>query len=160
MAFLRFLMLLSLVVWLGGLIFFAFVLAPTVFSPGLLPSRHLAGSIVNRSLNALHWMGILSGIVFAATSMAYAYSTRGTAEPFAVRHILIYLMLALTIVSQFAISPRMQALRTEMVTVDNVPQDDPRRVEFNRLHAWSSNLEKGVFVLGLALLYLTARTLA
>jgi hypothetical protein len=47
-----------------------------------------------------------------------------------------------------------------MVVVDNVPQDDPRRVEFNRLHAWSSNLEKGVFVLGLALLYLTARRLA
>jgi len=30
MSFLRYLMLLSLVVWLGGLIFFSFVLAPTV----------------------------------------------------------------------------------------------------------------------------------
>ena len=159
MAILRFLMLLSLVVWLGGLIFFAFVLAPTVFS-GILPTRHMAGAVVNRSLTALHWMGIASGIVFAATSMAYSYSTRGMAEPLAVRHILVYLMLALTIASQFGISPKMQALRTEMVVVDNVSQDDPRRVEFNRLHVWSSNLEKGVFVLGLALLYLTARRLA
>jgi len=32
MPFLRFLMLLSLVAWIGGLVFFAFVLAPTVFA--------------------------------------------------------------------------------------------------------------------------------
>jgi uncharacterized membrane protein len=45
MALLRFFMLLSLVVWLGGLIFFAFVLAPTVFS-GILPTRHMRGATV------------------------------------------------------------------------------------------------------------------
>ena len=32
MSFVRYLMLLSLVIWIGGLIFFAFVLAPTVFA--------------------------------------------------------------------------------------------------------------------------------
>ncbi len=159
MAVLRFFMLLSLVVWLGGLIFFAFVLAPTVFS-GILPTRHMAGSVVTRALTALHWMGIVSGIVFLVTSMAYWYSTQGSPHPFAVRHVLVYVMLALTIGSQFGISPRMQALRTEMVVVDNVPQHDPRRVEFNRLHVWSTRLEGGVLVLGLAVLYLTARRLA
>ena len=49
-------MLLSLVVWIGGLIFFAFVLAPTVFA--VLPTRQLAGNVVNRSLGILHWMAI------------------------------------------------------------------------------------------------------
>ena len=67
MAFLRFLMLLSLIVWMGGLIFFSFVVAPTVFS--VLPARHLAGSVVSRSLSALHWIGIVSGIVFLVSSM-------------------------------------------------------------------------------------------
>ena len=43
MSFLRFLMLLSLVVWIGGLIFFAFVLAPTAFQ--VLPSTHIAGNV-------------------------------------------------------------------------------------------------------------------
>jgi hypothetical protein len=64
MSFFRFLMLLSLVVWIGGLIFFAFVEAPTVFSPGLLPSRQMAGAIVGRSLGLLHYMAIVSGIIF------------------------------------------------------------------------------------------------
>ncbi|HMH00548.1 MAG TPA: DUF4149 domain-containing protein, partial [Terriglobales bacterium] len=70
MPLLRYLMLLSLIVWLGGLIFFSFVVAPTVFS--VLPTRHLAGSVVSRSLGALHWVGIVSGIVFLMTSMLYS----------------------------------------------------------------------------------------
>src|ERR1700757_3770846 len=62
MPFLRYLMLLSLVAWIGGLIFFSFVVAPAAF--GVLPTRHLAGLVVARSLSALHWIGIISGIVF------------------------------------------------------------------------------------------------
>src|SRR5580700_10979874 len=99
MPFLRFLILLSLVVWLGGLIFFAFVLAPTVFSPGLLPTRHLAGSIVGRSLDLLHYIAIASGIVFLITSMLYSRMATGNARPLATRHLLIMLMLLLTLIS-------------------------------------------------------------
>ena len=159
MSFLRFLMLLALVVWLGGLIFFAFVVAPTVFSPGLLPTRHMAGTIVGRSLDLLHWMGIVSGVVFLITSMIYSRLTVGNARPLAVRHVLIVVMLLLTVISQFAISPKMHAIRAEVGVIDNAPPDSPLRVEFNRLHRWSENLEKGVFVFGLAALYCTARSL-
>src|SRR5258707_13727229 len=88
MPFLRFLMLLSLVVWLGGLIFFAFVLAPTAFSPGLLPTRHMAGSIVGRSLDRLHYMAIVSGIIFLLASMLYSRMASGNPSPLAARHIL------------------------------------------------------------------------
>lgn len=158
MAILRALMLLSVVVWLGGLIFFSFVVAPTVF--GVLPTRHLAGTVVNRSLAALHWMGMVSGLVFLASSMLHSYFTQGSAQPLAVRHLLVYLMLALTIFSQFAISPRMTALRAEMVQIDDVPATDARRVEFNRLHLWSTRLEGGVFFLGLGLVVLVARRLS
>ncbi|MBZ5648692.1 MAG: DUF4149 domain-containing protein [Acidobacteriia bacterium] len=158
MAIVRFLMLLSLVAWLGGIIFFSFVVAPTVFS--VLPTRHLAGSVVTRSLAALHWMGLVSGVVFAITSMIWTRATHGAAQPFAARHIVVYAMLALTLASQFGVSPRMQALRAGMGQIDDVAQDDPRRVEFNQLHAWSTRLEGGVFFLGLALLFLTARRLS
>src|SRR5215813_2424317 len=99
MSILRYLIFLSLIVWLGGLIFFSFVLAPTVFS--VLPTRHLAGNVVSRSLGALHWMGLVSGIVFLACSMIYSRMNSGNAQPFAVRHVLLYIMLALTLISQF-----------------------------------------------------------
>lgn len=159
MTVLRFFMLLSLVVWVGGIIFFAFVLAPTVFSPGILPSRQLAGNVVNRALPVLHWIGVASGLVFIITSMAYARLSTGSTEPLAARHLLIYAMIILTLVSQFAIGGRMAALRTNMGVIDDIRQDDPRRVEFNRLHQWSTRVEGTVLVLGLIALYFTARNL-
>ncbi len=157
MSFLRFLMLLCLVVWLGGLIFLAFVEAPTVFSPGLLPTRHLAGSIVGRSLYTLHAMAIVCGVVFLIVSMIYSRLTTGYAHPLAARHVLIALMLLLTLISQFAISPKMQAIRERAGVIDNLPLDSPPRVEFNRLHAWSEKFEEAVLLLGLVALYSTGK---
>ena len=154
----RYLMLLSLVVWIGGLIFFAFVLAPTVFA--VLPTRQLAGSVVSRGLGILHWMGITSGVVFAVTSMIDSRVVNGVAEPFALRNLIVYAMIILTLVGMFGIASRMLVLRDQMNPIDAVPPDDARRVEFNRLHHWSTRAEGSVLVLGLALLYLTARRMS
>lgn len=111
MSFVRFLMLLSLVIWIGGIIFFAFVVAPTVFKPGILPSHQLAGNVVSRSLSLLHGIGITCGIVFAATSMISSAVATGSAQPFAPRHVLICLMIILTLVSLFGIGAKMEALK-------------------------------------------------
>jgi uncharacterized membrane protein len=157
MSFLRYLMLLSLIAWIGGLIFFSFVVAPTAFA--VLPTRHLAGSVVSRSLGALHWMGIVSGLVFLITSLLQFRYTTGSVHPFAPRHILVVIMLVLTCVSQFGISPRMASLRASVGEIDNVPLNAPARVQFNALHHWSTRLEGGVFLLGLVVVYLTARPL-
>jgi hypothetical protein len=157
MSFLRFLMLLSLIVWVGGVMFLSFVEAPTAFRPGLLPSRHLAGAVVGNSLTILHWLGLISGVVFLASSLAYNQITKGSMQPFALRHLLIMLMLLLTAASQFGITPRMIALRTQFVDIDKVPPDDPGRIEFNALHAWSERLEGGVLLLGLGVVYAVAR---
>ncbi|PYX82945.1 MAG: hypothetical protein DMG70_12830 [Acidobacteria bacterium] len=155
MSLVRFVMLMSLVVWLGGLICFAFVLAPTVFS--VLPTRHLAGSVVSPSLSRLHWMGVISGIAFLVSSMTYARLTSGAAHPFAARHLFVCLMLSLTLISEFGISPKMAALRASMGQIDNVAVSDPARGQFNALHLWYTRLEAGVLLLGLLVVYLTAR---
>ena len=149
-------MMLSLVVWLGGIVFFA-VMAPIVFHA--LPTRELAGTVVNRTLPVLHWMGVASGIVFLATSMSYVAMTTGSPQALAPQHILVLVMLALTLISMFVVSSRMMALRTEMGPIDAVSKDDARRVEFNRLHQWSTKIETSVLVMGLVVLYLTARQL-
>jgi len=160
MSVIRFLMLLSLVVWVGGIIFFAFVVAPTVFHPGILPSRHLAGAVVSRSLGILHAIGLTCGLVFLVTSMIDSAVITGSLAPFAGRNLLVYVMIVLTLASMFAISSRMLNLRNDMVFIDNVPHDDPRRAEFNRLHEWSTRLESGVLLLGLAVIFLTSRRLS
>ena len=157
MSSLRFLMLLSLIVWVGGLIFFP-VVAQTAFS--VLPTRHLAGLVVGRSLGILHWMGIISGVVFLSSSLLYSRVSAGTPDGFAMRNVLICLMLALTLISQFGIIPRMDTLRASIGEIDSVSVDNPARLQFDELHGWSTRLEGGVLLLGLVLAYLTARSMA
>ena len=156
MSLLRFLMLLSLVCWIGGLIFFAFVLAPTAFS--VLPTTHLAGNVVGRALGKLHWIAIFSGIVYLISSLLYSRFTDGTAHVLAVRHMLLCLMLALTLISHFGIIPRMDTLRASLGEVRSVPVDNPERTQFDALHVWSTRVEGTVLLLGLVVVYLTARS--
>jgi uncharacterized membrane protein len=156
MSFLRFLMVLSLIVWLGGLIFFP-VVAQTAFS--VVPSQPLAGAVVGRSLGILHWMGIISAVVFLVSSLLLSRLSDGEAHVFATRNVLICLMLALTLISQFGIIPRMDAIRASIGEIDAVPADLPARVQFDALHQWSTRIESGVILLGLVVAYLTARSL-
>ncbi|MGB8064599.1 MAG: DUF4149 domain-containing protein [Candidatus Sulfotelmatobacter sp.] len=158
MSFLRFVMVLSLVVWIGGLIFFAFVLAPTAFQ--VLPNTHLAGNVVGRALGKLHWIAIISGVVFLLTSLLYSRLTDGTTHVFAMRHVLLCLMLALTLFSQFWIIPRMDTLRAQVGDFASVPLNNPARVQFDALHVWSTRVEGAVLLLGLVAVYLTASALA
>jgi uncharacterized membrane protein len=148
-------MLLALIVWIGGIIFFAFVAAPTLFL--VLPSPRMAGDVVSVSLTRLHWIGLISGIAFLVCSMVYNQLKHARLKPFAASHIFIVLMLVLTSISQFSITPRMRDLRTEMQTVNNLAWNDSRRLEFDRLHEWSTRLEGGVLFLGLGVVILTAR---
>jgi uncharacterized membrane protein len=153
MAFLRFLMLVSLVVWIGGLVLFA-LLAPTAFH--VLPTRHLAGNIVGTMLGKLHWMGMVSGIVFLISSLLHSRFTNGTAHIFAASHVLIVVMLSLTLISQFGIIPRMDTLRTSLGDVSAAPADNPDRVQFDLLHVWSTRVEVTVLLLGLVVVWLVA----
>jgi hypothetical protein len=155
MSILRFLMFLSLIVWIGGIIFLSFVEAPTAFS--VAPTRHMAGTVVGHSLGILHWMGLFSGVIFLGSSMLLSSLTTGSAKPFAASHILICAMLLLTAVSQFGISPKMAALRTQFGDIDTVPATDPGRMQFDALHVWSVRLEVVVLVMGLAVVFLSAR---
>jgi uncharacterized membrane protein len=158
MSILRYLMLLSLVVWVGGVIFFAFVLAPTAFQ--VLPNPHLAGNVVARALGKLHWIAIISGIVFLISSLAHSRLMNGTAHVFAMRNLLVCVMLVLTLVSQLGIIPRMDALRASVGDFAAVPLNNPQRVQFDALHVWSTRLEGGVLLLGLVVVYMAGSAIA
>jgi uncharacterized membrane protein len=157
MSILRFLMLLSLVVWIGGLIFFAFVLAPTAFQ--VLPNTHLAGNVVGRALGKLHWIAIVSSVVFLISSLLYSRLTQGTAHLFALRHVLIVVMLGLTLFSQFWIIPKMDTLRASVGDFASAPLTTPARVQFDALHVWSTRVEGAVLLLGLVAVFLTSSAL-
>ncbi len=154
MTFLRFMLLLCLTIWIGALIFFP-VVAQTSFT--VLPSTHLAGLVVRNTLIDLHWMGLAAGIIFLVCSLIDNRVALGRPHIFALSHILVVLMLALTAISQFAIIPRMDVLRISVGEISALPAGNPMRAEFDSLHAWSTRIEMTVLVLGLIVLYSVAR---
>lgn len=154
MSFLRFFRSLSLALWIGSIFFFAAVVAPVLFS--VLPSRDLAGMVVSHSLANLHWIGIVCGLVFFLSSSLLAL-WQGEPSPFHTRDILLVAMLAITLFVHFGVERRMNTLKANMGVIDVIPHDDARRVEFNRLHIWSTRLEGSVFFCGLALLFFMER---
>ena len=143
---------LSLILWIGGILFFVLVMTRTLFT--ILP-KHVAGSVVSPALHQLHWIGILAGLVFLGSSLAYSRIVTGEFHPFSVSNVLVVLMLALTCMSQFGVTPQMTPLRAQMTSLDSVPA--ALQAQFDTLHAWSTRLEGGVLVLGLVLVYLTAK---
>jgi len=149
MSFLRFLMLLSLVVWIGGIIFFAFVVAPSLFM--IVPSQHVAGLVVARSLTSLHWIGMVAALVFLICGMI---ASRGMGKI-----VLVGIMLLLTLILQFGIVRRMEQLRASVPNADVsvLTPNDPTRAQFDRLHNYSTKLEGSVLLLGLVTIFLVAR---
>lgn len=157
MNFLRFLMFLALGVWIGCLIFLPIV-AQISFS--MLPSPQLAGMVVRNSLLALHWIGLSGGGLFLLCSLIENRITRGKFAWLRLSHILMIVMLALTAISEFSTIPRMDALRASAGELSRLPADSPVRRQFDALHATSTHIEGAVLLLGIVLLYLTARRLA
>jgi uncharacterized membrane protein len=143
---------LSLSLWLGADAFLSFVVAPGAFS--ILGNRDAAGMMVGYSLARLHFAGIFLGFLFLVARLA---RTRDFASFTATASLCVVLMVVLTAASQFTVSNRMENLKKEMVSVQNTPETDPRRVEFNRLHHISVGYEGAVLLLGLAAMFLLVR---
>ena len=135
--------LLALVVWVGGLIFFAFVVAPVAF--GTLPTSHEAGLVVGASLRVLHWIGLICGLLYLLSTIPQARQRSAWIAP-----TLVALMMVLTAVSQWGILPRMEVDRAaaggDIAAVD---AQNAARLHFEWLHKVSERVEGGVLLLGL-----------
>jgi uncharacterized membrane protein len=153
--FLRTIEFLTLGLWLGGDAFLSFIVAPGAFS--ILGSRDAAGLMVGYSLARLHFAGIVLGLLFL---IARLLRTRDFAAFTSSAALCVVLMVILTAASQFTVSNRMERLKKQMVSVQNTPENDPRRLEFNRLHHVSVAYEGAVLVLGLAGMFLLVKEVA
>ncbi len=149
---LRFLRFLALGTWVGSIVYFVAVVTRGAFA---VLTRDQAGLMVGFTLGGLHQLGVIAAVVYLVASIALGSSLLALVRPAALG---VMLMLLLTLASQRIVIPRMDVLRTEMVSVDATPASDSRRVEFDRLHGISVDLEGGVLLIGLVALFLTVRS--
>jgi hypothetical protein len=154
---LRALRLLAMTAWVGGLTFFAFVVAPIAF--GRLSSAHEAGLVVGGCLNVLHWIGLIGGALFCVATATLWFRAEVPARVgFALEMILALLMLAVTAYSQFRILPAMEQDRIQAGgAIETADISSPARMDFESLHAWSERLEGFVLLCGIGVILVLAR---
>jgi len=148
---LRTLVWLSLVVWLGGLLFFP-VTAWAAFSS--IADTHAAGTIVAKCLRVLHGEGLFCGCLLVLL-LGIGIGTRTLRRGGLVALLFVIAMLGLTAFSQYSIIPRMESYRLAAGgAINSVPKTDPRHVAFDRLHRTSEKVEEAVMVAGIIVVVL------
>jgi uncharacterized membrane protein len=156
MRVLRYLAVVAIAIWVGGLIALGGIAAPSAFD--ILGAtgpegRSLAGAVFGETLRRFHLVSYVCGGVIVASLL-----TRAILGPrprrFAIRMMLAAAMLAASASVGLIIAPEIQAQRAAGHSPSNLPEGDPARVRFGRLHSLSSTLELVPVLAGLALLFL------
>jgi hypothetical protein len=147
----------ALTLWVGGLLVLGGIAAPSIFdilaARQLAQDRVLAGAIFGEVLRRFHLLTYVCGVVLLTTLLV-----RGVLGPrpimFAVRLGIAFLMLVASAYSGLIVSAQIVRAQAELgVAPSSLPQDDPRRAAFGRLHAMSTGLELVPVLGGLFLLF-------
>ena len=154
---LRYAGVLALTLWIGGLLVLGGIAAPSIFdvlaARQVAGDRLLAGAIFGEILHRFHLLTYICGVVLLATLLV-----RGVLGPrptlFAVRLAIGFIMLLASAYSGLIVSGQIARAQAEMgVAPSSLPEGDPRRAAFGRLHAASTGLELVPLLGGLFLLF-------
>ena len=152
---LRFIYLLSIVLWIGGMAFFSFLAAPSIFH--VLP-REEAGKVVTDIFPKYYWQGLICGAIALATSVALGMRERWNILLIA-RTITIVVMLIGVLYAVAILQPKIQAVKAQVTSFESLSPTDPLRLEFGRLHGRSFSVNAAVLLLGVVVVFITAFTM-
>ena len=153
---LRYLYVLALVLWLGGMAIAGLVVAPVTF--GVLeawnPStgRVLAGDVFGAVLERISLIAyVAGGLMFLVLTVQRLLGPRP--RSYGIRVGIIAVMLALTMYADMVAAPRIDELQSQVSgPMNQLDAGDARRVEFDRLHGLSTALIMSAIGGGLVLL--------
>ncbi len=148
----NFLYQLGLAIWIGGTLVLGALVAPALFKA--LP-RHQAGAIFGPTLRRFARLRIaaLLLVIIGAGVKYLAWETHAANLWIALRWIAIA-FLAFTVVYEVAYLERAMKVRQADLTPD-LPEGDPRRGAFNRLHHRAEVLMKSSLVAAVVALFLS-----
>jgi hypothetical protein len=144
MAAVRYLYVLALVAWLGGMVTIGGLVAPVAFRSleqrDPIDGRARAATLVGDVLRQFHTVSYVAGAVML--SALITMRVVGPRPPgFGLRVTLISVMLGAAIASGLLVDPHIARLRASIAApISTLPETDPRRVTFGRLHATSTAL--------------------
>jgi uncharacterized membrane protein len=151
----RVLRLLSMVVWVGGLIFFAFVEAPTAFHV-MGTSRQFA-LLIGGSINLLNKLGYWAGAVFMIATLPLRFRETSPRAQYLLwaEMALVFVMMGAAMTVQTQVVPAMERDRAAIGgDITTVPPNNPVRTDFDHLHDVSEKVEGTALFLGLGVVVL------
>jgi hypothetical protein len=157
MLVLRYAALLTLVVWVGGLVVLGAIVAPSLFetiaSRNIPDGRLLAGALFGDILRRFNLVSYISGAVLLLTLVIRAI-LGPRPRRFAWRAALTLVMLGMSVYAGLIVAGRIDRLQREIgVAPSTLAADDPRRLEFGWLHRLSTGLQLVPLLGGLTLIY-------
>jgi uncharacterized membrane protein len=153
---LRYLYVLALVLWLGGMTIAGLVVAPVTFSVleawNPTTGRVLAGDVFGAVLERISLIAYLAGVLmFIVLTVQRLLGPRP--RSYGIRVGIIAVMLALTMYADMVAAPRIDELQSQVSgPMNQLPTSDARRLEFDRLHSLSTALILAAIGGGLVLL--------
>jgi uncharacterized membrane protein len=158
---LRYVYVLALVVWLGGMIVLGALVAPATFQilQATEPNggRELAGELFGAIIGRFHYVAYGAGALLLVSLAAMAV-LGPRPRAFAVRCGIIGGMLAVSMYSGMVVISRIDTIQQEIGgTVTRLSATDARRVEFDGLHQLSTRLMMLNLAAAMVLLYWEAR---
>jgi len=150
-AFVRWLYLMALIVWVGEIVFFSFVVAPGLFRT--FPVAE-AGRAVGAVFPTYYRIGYACGMLLLVTSVLVGGGAAAGGW-WRVNSGVAAVMLAATLYAGVGIQPRAAALRPQL----HAPETPPSvQEEFDRLHRRAVQLNGAVLLGGLLVSVITAAT--
>ena len=154
---LRFVYLLSLVVWVGGIIFFSFVGAPSTFQAVPLD---MAGKVVAKIFPRYYLVGFVAGLVALAAFLGLARMSGQWGGLKVANALLLTAMLGTGLYAGTVVQRQATAVRQQIGSFEDPSQARPElRAEFARLHRLAVILNGVVLLLGLVVVFVTATRL-
>jgi uncharacterized membrane protein len=158
---LRYVYVLALAIWLGGMVVLGALVAPTIFevlqAGNREAGRELAGELFRMVLARFHYVAYGAGGLLFTTLAAMAVlgpRPRG----FAFRMTVVTAMLAVSLYSGLVVMHDIEGIQREVgLLPSRLPEDDARRIQFDQLHVLSTRLMLLTLAGALALVYWEAR---
>jgi hypothetical protein len=140
--------------WLGAAVFFTAAVAQSAFA--VLPSRELAGAVVNRTLAVLNYSGFIVGLILLASS--YLAKEKVNRLKLWIEQGLLLFLTGACAFGQFVIGARIHNLREQIGRpIDELAADDPLRVAFGQLHGYSVAILAFAMIAALIVYFLLAQ---
>ena len=141
---LRYLYVLALVTWLGGMIVLGVLVAPTTFQVLEMvrgaEGRELAGAVFGAIIGRFHYVAYGSGAVLLLSLAAIAV-LGPRPKQYAVRSAIIAAMLGISLYSGLIVLSTINDIqRNAGGSMSRLPADDARRIRFDELHLLSTRL--------------------